>query len=197
MSNKSPSELPEESKTEEDALSELLASFGLPAKDIASPVELMHQNQTTKTVLREFFEIRPTCKSFYDAVSQISNKTGIAHSRIMGIISKASAQAEAKRQREEYADEIYSHKLPLAKSIVGKTLTQVDNFLTTFKPTTSQEAKDLVKMATDMTTLLRLEMGEATGRVEIITKTHKDITVVLNELKETDPFMDYDITDNE
>ncbi len=197
MSNQSSSQPPEENKAEEDALNEFLAGFGLPAKDMSPSVGLLPHSHLNETVLREFFEIRPTCKSVHEAVNEISKKTGISYTKIMGVVGKASAQAEAKRQREDYADQIYSQKLPIAKSIVGKTLTQVDNFLTTFKPTTSQEAKDLVKMATDMTTLLRLELGESTSRVEIITKTHKDVTVILDELKANDPFMDYSVTDDE
>lgn len=183
------------SLTEEQAIDAVLAEFGLPNPSYL-PAEIIPVRESTKVVLREFFEIRPTCNSYQQAVSEVSKKLGINRETVSQILQKSAAQKEAKRQREEYADILYSQKLPLAKSIVGKSLVEVDNFLTTFKPSNVQEAKDLVKMATDMTTLLRLELGQSTQQIEIIHKTQKDITVILQELKEADPFMTYEAEDD-
>lgn len=182
------------SLTEEQAIDAVLEGFGLPNPS-SLPTEIIPVGDRTKVVLREFFELRPTCNSYQQAVSEVAKKLCIGRETVSQILQKSAAQKEAKRQREEYADIIYSQKLPLAKSIVGKSLVEVDNFLTTFKPSNVQEAKDLVKMATDMTTLLRLELGQSTQQIEIIHKTQKDITVILQELKEADPFMDYEEKD--
>lgn len=176
----------------ERLLDDVLQGFGLPGRGIPAVLPYKDSN---KKILQEYFTVRPTVDSHYKACNLVAKNLGVQHSLVITELSKAAAQKEAKKQREEYADYIYSQKLPLAKSIVGKSLVEVDNFLTTFKPTTVQEAKDLVKMATDMTTLLRLELGQSTQQIEIIHKTHKDVTVILEELRVTDPFMDYEVGD--
>lgn len=180
----------------ERLLSDVLAGFGLPNPkpkgDIAPALPYKDAN---RKILQEYFTVRPTVDSHYKACNLVAKNLGVQHSLVITELSKAAAQKEAKKQREEYADYIYSQKLPLAKSIVGKTLVEVDNFLTTFKPSNVQEAQSLVKMATDLTTLLRLETGQSTQQIEIIHKTHKDVTVILEELKATDPFMDYKVGD--
>jgi len=178
------------------ALEEMLNGFSLKKAPSLVPGEIIPSREINKKILQEFFVVRPTVASHQQAALEVSKKVGVPLYKVIGILQKASAQSEAKKQREEYADLIYSQKMPLAKSIVGKSLMEVDEFLTTFKPSNVQEAKDLVKMATDMTTLLRLELGQSTERIEIIQKTHKDVTIILEELRQTDPFMDYGDTDD-
>lgn len=142
-------------------------------------------------ILRLFFEIRPASDSHKETSLEVAKRLGIRSYLVFQIVKKALLRKEAKKQRRDYADKIYGEKIPLAKSIVGKSLTKLDNFLTAYTPTNIEDAKGLAKIATDVTTLLRLELGQATQQVEIMHKTQRDVNVILHELKDNDPFVDY------
>lgn len=144
-----------------------------------------------KMILRTFFEVRPISDTHKEAALEVARRLGVTYSRVFGTIKKALIRREARLQRKEYADRIYSEKLPLAKSIVGKSLTKLDQYLTTFSPSSIQDAKDLSKIATEMTTLIRLELGQPTEQIGIMTQTQKNVTVIVEELKNNDPFVDY------
>lgn len=144
-----------------------------------------------RLILRTFFEVRPIADSHKEAALEVSKRLGIPYSRIFGTIRKALARREATLQRKEYADRIYAEKLPLAKAIVGKSLTKVNQYLTTFTPESLQDAKDLTKIATEMTSLIRLELGQPTEQIGIMTQTQKNVTVIVEELRNNDPFVDY------
>lgn len=155
-------------------------------------------NKVEETVIRLFFEIRPASDSHKETALEVSRRLGLTYHKVFQIIKRSLLRKEAKKQRRDYADKIYEEKIPLAKSIVGKSLTKLDNFLTTYTPSNIEDAKGLAKIATDVTTLLRLELGQATQQVEIMHKTQRDVNVILHELKDNDPFVDYpDIVEGE
>jgi hypothetical protein len=150
-----------------------------------------HPSKEQKAVIRAFFELRPVCDSHKETALAVSKQLNLSYSRVFGIIKTALLRQEAVIQRREYADLLYKEKIPIAKSIVGHSLQKVDDYLQNFSPTSIQDVKDLVGIAKDMTHLLRLELGESTEKIEIIHKTQKDVTVLVEEARRNDPFTDY------
>lgn len=145
-----------------------------------------------KDILGLFFEVRPTCNSDRLAIDIVAHQTGRKPEFVINTLKKAKAREEAKIQRAEYADAIYAEKIPQIQSIVGLSLEKLGQFVSNFHPETIEDAKGLSKIATDMNTLLRLELGKTTQSIELIQRTEKDVTVLLEELKNNDPFVDYD-----
>jgi len=142
-------------------------------------------------ILKVFFEIRPGCPNDAEAVRQVAGKLDKPFHHVENIIRTGIIRQEAKEQRAKYADKIYEEKIPVIKTIISKGLESVLEFVTNNKPKDYTEAKLLSSIATDLTKLLRLELGQSTHKVELIHSTQKDITVILDELQTTDPFVDY------
>ncbi len=145
----------------------------------------------TKRILQAYFEARPTVESDRQAIDIVLHQTGFRYDSIVKVLKTEFVKEEAKRQRREYADEIYKEKTPLVKSIVALALDKLNAFVETFNPLTIDDAKGLSKIATDMNTLLRLELGQSTSNAEIVIKTEKSVQTILGELAEADPFVDY------
>lgn len=144
-----------------------------------------------REVLRRFFEIRPTVSNDGMAIMMLSQELHRREETIADIVRRAHLKEEAKKQRREYADKIYGEKIPYAKKIAGLALRALSKYIETHPPESFEDAKTLSKIATDMNTLLRLELGESTHNIEIVHKTNKTVNVILEELRKNDPFVDY------
>lgn len=145
-----------------------------------------------KEILAAYFEERPVARSNDEALKRVASRCKCSKDRAAAVVEKSLAREEAKKQRREYADQLYGERIPVLQSIVGKGSLAVDNFLTTFRPQNLYEAEALTRMIASMANLLRLELGKSTNNVEIIHKTHKNLTTIMKELKENDPFVDYE-----
>lgn len=152
---------------------------------------ILRPNAREREILQAFFEVRPTCGAHQEAAIEVAHRLHVPYADVLDVLRRTHAKREARIQRREYADRIYEDKLQLAKGIIGKSLMKLNDYLDNFVPTTIEDAKGLTKIATDITGLLRLELGKPTQQVEVMHRTNKTMTVVLSELKAADPFMDY------
>jgi hypothetical protein len=142
-------------------------------------------------VLREFYTVIPGAANQKEAIKEVALKTKYPINMVTKIVTNDIIRQEAKEQRRKYADAIYEDKITVIKTIVGVGLEGVLDFIKNNKPKDYNEARTIVSMATDLTKLLRLEMGQTTQKVELVHTQQKDITVILDELQQTDPFVDY------
>lgn len=149
-----------------------------------------------KDILKMYFSLRPKYNE-HDSIMIISATLEKKPKTVEEIIRKGRLREEAKVQRKEYADLIYGEKIPLAKAIVSLSLNELYSFMQTFKPTTIEDAKGLSKIATDLNNLLRLELGQSTQNIDIVTRTEKSIETITEELKANDPFGDYSEVEGE
>ena len=174
----------------------------VPKEDSVEWFERPSKRFSTKTppieqeVLRAYYECRPTVTTDAVALQVVMNKVGVTERAAERIIAKHFAKEEGKKQRREYADEIYKEKIPIAKAVVAMSLDKLCAFVNNCTVETFEDAKALSKIASDMNVLLRLELGQSTNNVEVITRTEKSVQTLLGELKEVDPFVNYtEITD--
>lgn len=146
---------------------------------------------THKQIMEAWYEEAPKHDTNIATAKAVAQKVMRKAETVLKVVKAAKLKEQSKILREQIAEEVYGEKTTVAKSIVGKSLLAVDEFLNSFKPQCAEDAKALVHIATNLTQLMRLELGKPTQSIEIIQKTQKDVTVILEELKKNDPFVDY------
>lgn len=121
----------------------------------------------------------------------------MVHSTISHGVLKERYQAFAKEAEEL----IVADKIPIVKAIVGANLASLLEWSVDFRARnahrqmTVDEAKKLSGLATELNSLIRLEEGKSTVNMGIVNQVEKEVTVILEELKEVDPFVSYDRQD--
>lgn len=142
-------------------------------------------------ILKAWFKHRPICRYSRQAVRLVAKECRTYESEVLRTVRKANAEAEAKRQRLEMTEAIYASKIPTAKEVVGWSLEKLATFVKENRPVTWEDAQRLTKIATDMQMLLRLELGQSTQNIELVTRTQRDVTAIIQDLSANDPFVDY------
>jgi len=144
--------------------------------------------------------VGPVCQHYLagKTVGEIARQTGLESRYVRFIITSASLKSLADKHRKEVMAELLKEKIPLLKEITTLSLLGLRDFLERLitdkermKRLTTKEARDLSMIAKEQGESLNLELGEATERVEIIRKVEKDVTIILEDLKKEDPFIDY------
>lgn len=117
-------------------------------------------------------------------------------------ITQLSLKQLAAKEKDKIVGEVLKGKLPILREIAGLTLITVRNFMEDLNSDPAKKAalnigdiKQLASIAKDMNELARLEEGKSTQNVhavhEVAFKVEKDVTVLLEELKVHDPFVEY------
>lgn len=170
-------------------------NWGIPA--IVEVVPQQRRSWATEltgkeqAVLRCWFKERPVAHSSSAAVRLVAKRMRMSERDVLKTIRKSNAETEAKKQKAEITEAIYAAKIPTAKEVVGYSLESLAEFVKTHKPQTWDDAQKLTKIATDMQMLLRLELGQSTQNIELVTRTQRDVTTIIQDLSNNDPFVDY------
>lgn len=146
---------------------------------------------TEQLALKAWFKHRPIAKSARQAIRLVARECRTPERTVLSIIRKANAETEAKKQREEITNAVYAAKIPTAKEVVGYSLESLAEFVKTHKPNSWEDAQRLTKIATDMQMLLRLELGQSTQNIDLVSRTQRDVNVIIQDLATNDPFVDY------
>lgn len=131
-------------------------------------------------------------------VQEISHKRGLNPKYIRFIISTSALKELASRHRQEIMEELLREKIPLLREVAGLSLSGLRDFLESLITDrekmgrlTLKDARDLSAIAKEQNDTLRLELGQATEKIEVVQKVEKDVTYILEDLKNTDPFVEY------
>lgn len=129
---------------------------------------------------------------------EISQKFGLAMGHIRFIICTASLRELADKHRQRIMEELLKDKIPLLREVAGLSLAGLRSFLEELitdkekmKKLTLKDARDLSAIAKEQNETLRLELGQSTEKIELVRKVEKDVTIILEDLKKEDPFVDY------
>lgn len=136
-------------------------------------------------------------------VREMASKHLINEKYIRFLICTASLKELASKHRQEIMEELLKDQIPLLKEVSGLTLATLREFIeglmtdeTRKAELTVRDARDLSAIIKEQHSILKLEMGQATERVEVVRKVEKDVTVILQDLKKSDPFVDYPSEEN-
>lgn len=131
-------------------------------------------------------------------VQQIAQNRGLPLRMVKLIVSKAALRQTVEAQRKEFVAEVMQEKIPILKEIVGLNLLTLRDWMESLHANeakknalTTQDAKFLSSIAKEMNEILKLDLGQPTQSLEVVHKVEKDVTVILEELKEIDPFVEY------
>jgi hypothetical protein len=132
-------------------------------------------------------------------VDQIVALTGIDDKSVRKIAANEDFKDGVKKIHNDITKEALESKVPILKEIVGISLTAIKEKLLELKDPEIRDkmigsARDLAalgKLATDLNTLLRLELGQSTQNVESVSHSYQETRIILQELKKKDPVFDY------
>lgn len=129
---------------------------------------------------------------------QIAGKNSVSEKVVRSIIAKVGLKSIAEEHRQELFSKTLQEKIPLLREVMGLTLLSLKDFLEALysdeerkAALTVKEAKDLSSIAKDLNEIIRLELGQSTQNIEMVTKVEHDVTFILEDLRKKDPFVDY------
>lgn len=132
-------------------------------------------------------------------VNQVIQKTGYRECEVVPIARHARQKQAIKNVEKAVKEEIFKDKVPALKEIVGSTLLQVKKAIEELNDPEIRskmirsiaDVKNLAAIATDLNTLLRLELGQATENIQVAQFSYQQTRVVLQELAKKDPVFEY------
>lgn len=156
-----------------------------------------YYNKSHKEIVTKYMEL--VTRGIPDPVWNTSEALGISTKRVKAAITKAKARSHALNVREEFKQELYKERLPLAEQIIGLSMTGLRDRLhqivtdpDQLKQLTIQDLKSLKDIGTGVNEFLRLELGKSTENVEINTYTHKNLQVVIQDLSKVDKVFNFE-----
>jgi len=131
--------------------------------------------------------------------TEISAATGLQYEVVKKICNNETVKQEVRSIHKGIAERTYEDKVPLLKEIVDLSLNAVkDKLLQLRDPEVAtlmiKDARDLAaigKLATDLNSLLRLELGKSTHNIETVSHNYQETKIILQQLKNKDPVFDY------
>lgn len=132
-------------------------------------------------------------------VTDIVAATGLSYECVRNIYTKDVVKQGVKEIHKQIAEKTYEEKVPLLKEIVDLSLNAIRDRLQQLKDPDMallmiKDAKDLAaigKLATDLNSLLRLELGKSTHNIETVSHNYQETKIILQQLKNKDPVFDY------
>ena len=151
-----------------------------------------------------FAEHRETVTKRYlegKTIHEIAHEEAIPLAMVRTIVSRAALKQEAQAYRAELLEEVFKDRVPLLKEVTQLSLLTLRDFLQNLSLDearkgilTIKDAKDLSSIAKEINEIARLELGQSTQNVEIVQRVERDVNVLIEDLKKTDPFKDYERT---
>jgi hypothetical protein len=134
------------------------------------------------------------------SVNQMIAQFEIPERTIIRIMAEDEFKKGMKRVEAEVVRETLKDKLASLEEVASLSLSQIIETLKEIKENPEYKAlmitgvRDLAalgKLATDMNTLLRLELGKSTQNVSTVSRNYQETRVVLQDLKKKDPVFEY------
>lgn len=147
-------------------------------------------------IIDSYFEHNPVCDTQKQVVERVARDTGTSRERVEGVIKKGLLRERGKEQKLEITNEVYGKKIPLAEEIVGLSLVGLRDWVKKKVQDgidDTDDAKAILSITTGLHNLLRLELGKSTQNVEVVQTVHRDVSVVLDDLRKKDPFRTYPV----
>jgi DNA-binding phage protein len=149
----------------------------------------------TEQVIREYLEN-------HSSVPEIAQKLNVHHGDVAVIISKTKLATTAQMTKDDIYEAVFNEKVPIIKAIVGTTLTGLLEWVQEFTANGRHadmkvdEARKFAALMKDVYEMSRLEAGESTQNIQVLSKVEKDVVLVLEKLNKSieeggDPFVSY------
>jgi DNA-binding phage protein len=149
----------------------------------------------TEQVVRDYLEEHKT-------VPEIAAKHGIHRGDVAIIVSKTKLAATAQMTKDDIYDAVFNDKVPIIKAIVGTTLSGLLEWVQDFTGNNRHtmmsvdSARKFAALMKDVYEMSRLEAGESTQNIQVLSKVEKDVVLVLEKLNKSieeggDPFVEY------
>lgn len=132
--------------------------------------------------------------------NQICARTDIPVAQIMYFLEKKDFKEGMKKIEKSVIEETFKDKIPLLKKIVGCSLHLTSEFLMRmcededFKASqlkSLSDVRELSKLAVDLNTLQRLELGQSTQNLEVVSHSYQQTKVIIDDLRKKDPVFEY------
>lgn len=156
----------------------------------------------TDKVWQRFEVIQDTiCKAYLEGktVHEIAQLHNLPLKQVKLVVSRAALKEQAEGIRKDIMVETMKTKVPLLREVVSLSLLTLRDFLQTLQTDearkerlTVKDAKDLSAIAKEINDIARLELGQSTQNIEVVSRVEKDINVIIDELKQKDPFANYE-----
>lgn len=132
-------------------------------------------------------------------VDQIVALTQIPEQQVIRILREDQFKKGMSEIKKKVVKETFRDKVPILKEIVELSLSAIRDTLKELDTDEGRRAliqgtrdlQALSKVATDLNTLLRLELGESTANVVSISHSYQETRVAIQELQKMDPVFEY------
>lgn len=157
---------------------------------------------TDQKIIDTYLKVNPTLEgrgSKKHIVEIVAESTGAGYERTEEVIKKGLLRELGKQQKKEIQEKVYGDKIEVAEEIVGLSLVGLRDWVrrkVDIGIDSTDDAKAILSITTGLHTLLRLELGKSTQNVEVVQTVHKDVSVVLDDLRKKDPFRTYPTLQN-
>ena len=155
-------------------------------------------NKSDIEILETYFSFVENGYEHKNAYWLTKQNLDISDKRIKACLHKAKVKEVADNLIQEVADNIYREKVPLAKEVVGLSLTALKEYLVDLNSNpakkvklTPQDAKALCSVACELNNLLRLELGEPTQNIAVVHHSYAETKKIFDELRQKDEIFDY------